>query len=148
MGLTASGSNLNSLLHPLCSLRQMLDLSGLPFHGSDKRREERVKVCGTLAHRGCSLNVNFLSFLGLLAGQREVSDRSHQPGLRETQVCRSRRPHSSSTASADCVTQRLMVCKALTSSPLETHKKREGQCSLPIAMRLGEGLRLEPRTLG
>lgn len=35
----------------------------------------------SLAHYGYSLNINFLSFLGLLAGPGEVSDRSHQPEL-------------------------------------------------------------------
>lgn len=38
-------------------------------------------MLSSLAHYGYSLNINFLSFLGLLAGPGEVSDRSHQPEL-------------------------------------------------------------------
>lgn len=74
--------------------------TSLGFHSSIyTRKEKRGLTCvKALAHRGCSLNVNFLSFLGLLAGLEEVSDRSHQPDLRETQLCGLRRLHSSSAA--------------------------------------------------
>lgn len=101
------------------------------------RKEKRGLTCvKALAPHGCSLNVNFLSFLGLLAGGGEVSDRSHQPDLRETQLRRPRRLHSSPVLTVS--SPPFTVCKASASSPAEPPQKPvrpAGQCLLPSAQR-------------
>lgn len=131
-----------------------MDLSGLPVLDPYKRGGKRgLKRVKALAHRGCSLNVNFLSFLGLLAGGGEASDRSHQPDLRETQLCRPRRLQQlgSPVLTRSGLHSPLQFCKALASSPSEPPKKparRAGQCLPPNAWSLGEDQGLRPRDLG